>query len=75
MEIDFKKLLKQDPEFANFCREVVFKLICETNPQLIGMSYSMYATGVSSDTVVHAIKMMMLFNGGSDDKPGNNSKV
>lgn len=74
MKIDYKKILKEDPAFDSYAKEVVFKTFIDLNPGIIAIMYGWYQADIPPHAALNALKLMLLF-GGSDDQTRRDSKM
>lgn len=56
VKIDYKKLLKEDKDFMDFCAEAYMKITLELNPDLIKGMYAFYQMGMTADQVAKFMK-------------------
>lgn len=61
-DIDFKKLLDQEPEFAGFAKDALYEGMLAINTEVIKGIWSFYQIGMTSQQVAQWMKTNMQIN-------------
>ena len=76
LNIDFNKILEEDPGFKEYAKSVVFDTFVPFNPQLLSTTWAMYQSQMSHESAVFTLKMMIKYNqgGNQNGQTGNHSQ-
>ena len=63
-DIDYKKLLEQEPDFKRYAEQVVFDAVVASNADFLKFIHTMWQVGNSIEQTTQVIKSMMQPQGG-----------
>lgn len=68
MGIDYRKLIEQEPEFRQFCADVIIDVFAKTQPDFIAFIKSMYDIGNTPKDVARVLENMIIQQNGGGQK-------
>ncbi len=60
-DTDWQKLGKQEPEFADYCKNILWESIAMQQPDYIKAIYSFYQIGMTAEQVVNWMELNQKF--------------